>query len=220
MRERAEAIYQALIDCFGEPLFTPGDDPTEMLIGTILSANTTDVNSGRAFGRLMQLGDWETIRTAPLPQIIDAIRPAGMYNQKGPHIVATLERLHSERGGYDLRDLANMPVEEAIVFLTSLPGVGRKTASIVLLFCFNRAAFPVDTHIQRITQRLGLSGPTATPDVVQRLWQALLPPESYYALHLNLIRLGREICTARVPRCAICPLQPLCDYAQASLSRP
>ena len=220
MKERAEAIYQALIDCFGEPLFTPGDDPTETLIGTILSANTTDVNSGRAFGRLMQLGDWETIRTAPLPQIIDAIRPAGMYNQKGPHIVATLERLHGERGGYDLSDLATMPVDEAIGFLTSLPGVGRKTASIVLLFCFNRGAFPVDTHIQRITQRLGLSGPTASPDAVQRLWQALLPPENYYALHLNLIRLGREICTARVPRCLICPLQDMCNYAQARLSRP
>ncbi len=220
MKERAEAIYQALIDCFGEPLFTPGDDPTETLIGTILSANTTDVNSGRAFGRLMQLGDWETIRTAPLPQIIDAIRPAGMYNQKGPHIVATLERLHGERGGYDLSDLATMPVDEAIGFLTSLPGVGRKTASIVLLFCFNRGAFPVDTHIQRITQRLGLSGPTASPDAVQRLWQALLPPENYYALHLNLIRLGREICTARVPRCLICPLQDMCNYAQERLSRP
>jgi endonuclease-3 len=215
MKERAWAIHQALIDCFGEPRFTPGEDPTEMLIGTILSANTTDVNSGRAFDRLMLLGDWETIRTAPLPVIIDAIRPAGMYNQKAPHIVATLERLQSERGGYALDDLATMPLDDALAFLTSLPGVGQKTASIVLLFCFNRGAFPVDTHIQRITQRLGLSSPKATPSAIQRLWEALLPPATYYPLHLNLIRLGREICTAREARCPICPLQAWCDYARA-----
>lgn len=214
MKARAWAIYQALIDCFGAPVFVPGDDPTEMLISTILSANTNDVNSGRAFDTLMQLGDWETIRTAPLPVIIDAIRPAGMYNQKAPHIVATLETLLRTRGGYALDDLATMPVEEARTFLTTLPGVGRKTASIVLLFCFNRGAFPVDTHIQRITQRLGLCAPKASPDAIQRLWEGLLPPETYYVLHLNLIRLGREICTARVAHCTICPLQDLCDYAQ------
>ena len=156
MRVRAAAIFQTLIDCFGTPTFRPGSDPTEELIGTILSANTTDVNSGRAFARLQQLGDWDAIRTAPLPAIIDAIRPAGMYNQKGPHIVATLEQLRSKRGGYDLSDLATMAVDEALAFLTSMPGVGQKTASIVLLFCFNRGVFPVDTHIQRITQRLGL----------------------------------------------------------------
>lgn len=216
MKERAWFIYQALIDCFGEPRFVPGEDPMEALIGTILSANTTDANSGRAFARLQQLGDWEQIRTTPLPQIIDAIRPAGMYNQKAPHIVAALERLRSERGGYDLNDLATMPVDEAIGFLTRLPGVGRKTASIVLLFCFNRGAFPVDTHIQRITQRLGLSGPKASPGAIQALWERLLPPETYYPLHINLIRLGREICTARTPRCPICPLQDWCEYAQAT----
>lgn len=216
MKERARAIFQALIECFGEPLFVPGDEPTDMLVGTILSANTTDVNSGRAFARLQALGDWEQICTTPLPQIIDAIRPAGMYNQKAPHIIAALARLRNERGGYDLNDLATMPVAEAIGFLTGLPGVGQKTASIVLLFCFNRGAFPVDTHIQRITQRLGLSGPKASPSAIQALWEGLLPPETFYPLHLNLIRLGREICTARVARCPICPLQEWCDYAQVT----
>lgn len=214
MKERADSIFHALIACFGEPRFVPGSDPMEELIGTILSANTTDVNSGRAFAQLRALGDWDQIRTAPLPRIIDAIRPAGMYNQKAPHIVATLERLHAGKRGYDLSDLASMPVDEALAALVSLPGVGRKTASIVLLFCFNRGAFPVDTHIQRITQRLGLSGPKASPDVVQALWEGLVPAESYYALHINLIRLGREICTARVARCAVCPLQAWCDYAR------
>ncbi len=219
MRVRAAAIFQTLIDCFGTPTFRPGSDPTEELIGTILSANTTDVNSGRAFARLQQLGDWDAIRTAPLPAIIDAIRPAGMYNQKGPHIVATLEQLRSKRGGYDLSDLATMAVDEALAFLTSMPGVGQKTASIVLLFCFNRGVFPVDTHIQRITQRLGLCAPSASPSAVQRVWEGLLPPETFYPLHINLIRLGREICTARVARCPMCPLQDWCDYAQVNRGR-
>lgn len=215
-QERAWAIYQALVDCFGTPQHTPGEDPTAMLIGTILSANTTDANSDRAFERLRALGDWETIRLAPLPLIIDAIRPAGMYYQKGPHIVATLTRLLEERGGYDLHDLETMPVAEALAFLTSLPGVGQKTASIVLLFCFNRAAFPVDTHIQRITQRLGLCAPKASPSAIQRIWEGLLPGEVYYPLHINLIRLGRQICTAREARCAICPLQPYCATGRAT----
>lgn len=210
--ERADAIYRALAARYGEPPFVAGEDPTDMLIGTILSANTNDVNSGRAFDRLKQLGDWETIRRAPLAQIIDAIRPAGMYNQKAPHIVATLERLHTERGSYDLSDLAQVPVEHAMAFLTSLPGVGHKTASIVLLFCFNGAAFPVDTHVQRIAQRLGLARPTASAEAVKRVWESLVPPERFHALHLNLISLGRELCRARAPLCGLCPLQHLCDY--------
>jgi endonuclease III len=205
-------VYRSLAARYGEPVVVPGEDPTDMLIGAILSANTTDRNSDRAFDRLKALGDWDAIRTAPLEQIVDAIRPAGMYYQKGPHIVATLERLRAERGHYDLHDLADLPAAEAMAFLTSLPGVGHKTASIVLLFCFNGASFPVDTHIQRISGRLGLTRPTASPEAAKRAWEALLPPETYYPLHLNLIRLGREICQARAPRCEQCPLQHICDY--------
>lgn len=214
MSERAWAIYHGLAALYGEPVFVPGEEPVDMLIGTILSANTNDVNSGRAFDQLKALsrGEWETIRTAPLDTIIAAIRPAGMYNQKAPHVVATLERIRSETGGYNLDELATLPLEEAMALLTSLPGVGHKTASIVLLFCFNRAAFPVDTHIQRISQRLGLAPRKDTPEKVKRLWESLLPGEVYYPLHLNLIRLGREICRAPAPRCELCPLQPQCDY--------
>jgi endonuclease-3 len=141
------------------------------LIATILSANTNDVNSGRAFDQLCAAfgGDWDAVRTAPLAAIQTAIRPAGMYNQKAPAIVATLERIKAARGDYDLRFLAALPVDEAMAFLTSLPGVGHKTASIVLLFCFNRPAFPVDTHIQRISQRLGISGRRAAPDKIKTI---------------------------------------------------
>lgn len=211
---KAWAIYYGLIDMYGEPPFEACDDPLEELIGTILSANTNDTNSGRAFAQLKTAfnGDWDAVRTGSLDAIKQAIRPAGMYNQKAPAIVGTLEAVLAQRGEYNLRFLANLPVSEALAFLTALPGVGYKTASIVLLFCFNGAAFPVDTHIQRISQRLGISRRRANPDKIRLIWEALLPPETFYPLHINLIRHGRRTCQALRPRCELCALQDHCDY--------
>ena len=216
---RASAIYHALAMFYGEPIFSPGSDPMIELIGTILSANTNDINSGRACDALLAeinrngKPEWSLVGEWGLPRLKEIIRVAGMYNQKAPAIVATLAKVHEVRGEYNLDFLASAPVDEAMAFLTSLPGVGHKTASIVLLFCFNRDAFPVDTHIQRITQRLGLATRKATPEKIKGVWENLLPPETFYPLHLNLIRLGREICTARVANCDICPLSLWCDYA-------
>ena len=219
IQTKAWAVYTGLIAMYGEPPFEASEDPLEELIGTILSANTNDANSGRAFAQLKEAfgGDWDAVRTAPLERIKEAIRPAGMYNQKGPAIVRTLEAirlaaLETERGEYDLRFLADLPVDEALAFLVALPGVGYKTASIVLLFCFNGAAFPVDTHIQRISQRLGISGRKANPDKIRLIWEALLPPQTFYPLHINLIRHGRQTCQALRPRCELCALQDHCDY--------
>ena len=155
---------------------------------------------------------WEVVRTAPLEAIKEAIRPAGMYNQKAPAIVATLDRIKADFGRYDLSHLANLEVSDALAYLTALPGVGHKTASIVILFCFNGAAFPVDTHIQRISQRLGISGRRASPEKIKGIWEALLPPDTFYALHIDLIRHGRGTCQALAPRCDVCPLQAMCDY--------
>ncbi|MCB0061941.1 MAG: endonuclease III [Caldilineaceae bacterium] len=217
-QEKAKLIYTLLVEHFGEPTWNPDDEPEtaviDELIHTILSANTNDVNSGRAFTQLQERfgADWDQVRLAPLDTIKEAIRPAGMYNQKAPNIVATLEHIIADRGNYDLRFLAAMPIAEAMAYLTALPGVGHKTASIVMLFCFNREAFPVDTHIQRISQRVGIGGRRSTPEQLKKQWEALLPPETYYTLHLNLIRHGRTICDARTPQCEVCPLQTLCDY--------
>jgi endonuclease-3 len=214
LRQKAEFVYARLIEFFGKPEWKPGNDPVDELIGTILSANTNDINSGRAFRQLKATfgDDWEVVRTAPLPEIKEAIRTAGMYNQKAPRIVATLTRIKELEGDYTLDHLATMEVPEALAYLTAMPGVGHKTASIVLLFCFNRGSFPVDTHIQRISQRLGISGRRDSPEKIKGIWEKLLPPETYYPLHLNLIRHGREICVALHPRCEICPLQQVCDY--------
>lgn len=222
LQEKAEQTYQLLIDWFGEPRWVA---PTELhsavideLIHTMLSANTNDVNSKRAFEQLKtQLGsDWDNVRLAPLDVIKAAIRPAGMYNQKAPNIVATLEQIRRARGDYDLSFLADIPLDDAMQYLIALPGVGHKTASIVMLFCFNHGAFPVDTHIQRISQRLGIGSRRASPEKLKQQWEELLPPANYYGLHVTLIQLGRTICQARTPECHRCPLQPLCDYANGS----
>ncbi len=214
LREKAVIIYERLNLFFGKPQWQGGDDPVDELILTILSANTNDVNSGRAFRQLkVTFGDdWEAVRVAPLEAIKEAIRTAGMYNQKAPRIVATLNRIKETRGSYNLDHLATVDLAEAMLYLTSLPGVGHKTASIVMLFGFNRGAFPVDTHIQRISQRLGMCRRNDSPEKIKAIWERLLPPETYYPLHLNFIRHGREICIARNPKCEICPLQSVCDY--------
>jgi endonuclease-3 len=214
LREKAWQVYFKLLETYGEPDFTPEASPVDELIWTILSANTNDTNSGRAFRQLKATfgDDWDAVRTADLDEIKEAIRTAGMYNQKAPRIVSTLEAIKADRGTYTLAHVAAMPVDEALAYLTALPGVGHKTASIVLLFSFGMAAFPVDTHIQRISQRLGVSEANASPEKIKGIWEGLLPGETYLALHINLITHGREVCVARKPRCVRCALAALCDY--------
>ncbi|MBI3959833.1 MAG: endonuclease III [Chloroflexi bacterium] len=214
--EKAAEVYARLTAAYGTPDWRPQFEPVDELILTILSANTNDRNSLAAFETLKARfdGDWDAVRNAPLAEIKDAIRVAGMYNQKAPRIVESLEKLCQEVGKYSLDHLAGMPVDEALNYLQSFPGVGHKTASIVLLFCFRKPTFPVDTHIQRQSQRLGISRAKASPLEVKREWETLLPDADYYSLHLNLIRHGREVCDARAPRCDECVLRSLCEYAK------
>lgn len=213
---KAERIFALLMEEYGEPAWRPARSGFEQLIHTILSANTNDRNSGRAFRTLKERfdGDWDAVRTAPLEEIKDAIRVAGMYNQKAPHIVETLEMLQREEGAYSLEHIQALDVEEAQAYLQRFPGVGHKTASIVLLFSYGMGAFPVDTHIQRQSQRLGISGRRASAEKIKRIWEAALPPETYFALHVHLIRHGRGVCQARTPQCGRCVLQAECDYFQ------
>ena len=214
LASKARKIYELLLDEYGEPVWKPSRSGFEQLIQTILSANTTDRNSGKAFETLKErfAGDWDAVRTAPLDEIKDAIRVAGMYNQKAPHIVQTLEILFREEGSYSLEHLREMEPSAAQSYLQRFPGVGHKTASIVLLFSYGMAAFPVDTHVQRVTQRLGMSGRRASAEKIKAVWEEMLPAETYFSLHVNLIRHGRTVCKARTPRCSYCVLQEECDY--------
>jgi endonuclease-3 len=209
----APLVLTRLEAAYGYPVWRNPLPAMDELVSTILSQNTNDVNRDRAFeGLRRRFPDWEAVRDALPTEVIEAIRPAGLANQKGPRIQQVLREISAERGGLDLSFLAKWPVEDAKAWLTRFKGVGPKTAAIVLLFSLGRPAFPVDTHVHRVTGRLGLRPEKLTADQSHPYLEALFPPESYYPLHLNLIRLGREICHARKPDCPICPLNDICKY--------
>jgi endonuclease-3 len=210
---KTQRVHQRLLDAYGEPTWRPHLDPVSELVSTILSQNTNDVNRDTAYDRLRdRLPTWEQVRDADVDDVIDAIRPAGLANQKGPRIQEALRVITRERGELELDFLADSPVDEAKDWLSAIKGVGPKTAAIVLLFSLGRPAFPVDTHVHRVTKRLGLIGPRVTREKAHDDLEHLVPPDDYYAFHLNLIRHGRQVCTSRKPRCEECVLRDLCDY--------
>ena len=157
------------------------------------------------------------MRDAHPQDVIDAIRPAGLANQKGPRIQQVLRSITEERGSLDMSFLGDLPVEEARAWLMRFNGVGPKTAAIVLCFSLGKPAFPVDTHIYRVTGRIGLRPERMTVEQAHPHLESLFPPETYYPAHLNIIRLGREICQARRPRCEVCPIVELCDYGRTRM---
>jgi len=209
------AVHQKLLDFYGQPEWRNPLPAIDELISTILSQNTNDTNRDRAFQSLRRrFPTWEEVRDADTDEVIDAIRSAGLANQKGPRIQEVLRAITAERGSLNLGFLKSMPLEDARNWLKHFKGVGPKTAAIVLQFSLDKPAFPVDTHIYRVTGRLGLRPASMSVERAHQHLEQLLPPESYYAVHLNLIRLGREICHARRPDCPACPLKELCDYFQ------
>jgi len=214
--EKALLVHQILLEHFGYPEWRNPLPPLDELISTILSQNTNDSNRDRAFENLRaRFSTWEYLRDADPAAVIDAIRPAGLANQKGPRIQQVLREITNQRGALDLNFLQDWSVDQAKEWLLSFKGVGPKTAAIVLLFSLSKPAFPVDTHIYRVTGRLGLRPQNINADQAHDALARLFPAETYYPLHLNLIRLGREICQARQPKCAQCPLQTVCDYFQS-----
>ncbi|MCC6147110.1 MAG: endonuclease III [Anaerolineaceae bacterium] len=213
--QRAAAVHQRLVDFYGCPEWQFPQEALDELVSTILSQNTNDRNRDAAFQLLRKrFPTWEAVRDADSEEVIMAIRTAGLANQKGPRIQAVLREITAERGSLDLGFLVEMETAEARDWLTHFKGVGPKTAAIVLLFALGKPAFPVDTHIYRVTGRIGLRPPNMTVEQAHSHLAALFSPEVYGPAHLNIIRLGREICHARKPNCAICPLNDLCDYAR------
>jgi endonuclease-3 len=219
LKSRTLAVHQKLLEAFGEPLWRNPLPAVDELVSTILSQNTNDVNRDRAFNSLRaKFPAWEEVRDAQTDDVINAIRPAGLANQKGPRIQQVLRAITEERGALDIDFLANLPIEEARAWLTKFNGVGPKTAAIVLCFSLGMPAFPVDTHVYRVTGRIGLHSEKMTVEQAHPHLESVFPPEIYYAAHLNLIRLGREICHARKPNCAACPLIKLCAYGKGIVS--
>lgn len=186
-------------------------DPVRNLVLTILSQNTTDANRDRAFERLVRRFPSIPLLAAARPEEVEeAIRVGGLAKAKARAILGALARLRDGNGAFSLEFLRGMSLPEARKQLTSFPGVGVKTANIVLLFSFGMPAFPVDTHILRVTKRLGLVPPAATLAVASLRLEPYVEAGDHGPLHLNLIRLGREVCKPRNPLCGGCPLLPVC----------
>ena len=213
--EKAQSVSEKLEQFYGTPEWRNPLPPLDELVSTILSQNTNDVNRDRAFEALRErFPTWEKVRDADEKDVIDAIRPAGLANQKGPRIQNVLRKITAERGELDMTFLSDLDPQEARDWLMNFKGVGPKTAAIVLQFSLGKPAFPVDTHVHRVTGRIGLRPSGMNAEKAHEHLADLFPPESYYSAHLNIIRLGREICHARKPECPRCPLDEVCDYYQ------
>ena len=188
-------------------------DPVDLLVMTILSQNTSDTNSLRAFAFLKRaFCDYEKVLAASDEAVADSIRPGGLAEIKARRIKEALARIKQDAGAISLYFLAEMGKEEAMAYLLSLPGVGPKTASVVLLFAFSMPFLPVDTHVYRVSRRLGLLAEDVRPEKAQPILERIVPMEKYLSLHLNLITHGRLVCRARVPRHEECALRNCCGY--------
>jgi endonuclease-3 len=219
-RRKVRRVLQLLDERFG-PLEPPRrSEPLEELVFTVLSQNTSDVNSGRAYTALRsRFPDWEDIVAARTGEVADAIRPGGLAETKAPRIQAILEEIRRRQGDLDLSWMRRAPDAEVRDFLTPLPGVGPKTAACVLAFSLGRPALPVDTHVFRVAMRLGWLPPGTTAARAHDVLESLVPAPMRVAMHVGLIRLGREICRAGRPRCEVCPLRRLCPTAPLVLGR-
>ena len=227
-----------LAGIYGHPEWVRRLDPTSELVLTILTQNTADTNAEVAFERLRAFypsglppeqhhpgegwggrglkdgasPDWTRVEFAPIEELMDVIRPAGIATQKGPRIQASLRKIREERGDHSLEFLGDMTALEARDWLTGVNGIGKKTASVVLLFCFGLPLVPIDRHVERVMKRVGLLPPKVLDDPAHDMVLALIAPERAYESHVNLIRHGRLVCHARNPAHELCPLRDRCRF--------
>jgi len=231
----------ALQKMYGRPTWQRVYDPTSELVLTMLSANSADINAEKAFDALCRHwpaqggkrsvgarsgfragwggvgieegeADWSAIADAPLDELIDVIRPGGLGPTKAPRIQAVLRKILEERGDFSLEFLGEMKPADALAWLTQIPGIGRKTASVVLLFSFGMPLMPVDRHIERVSKRIGLVPPKATPEQAHDYLQVQLDDERVHEAHVNLITHGRQTCHAQRPECNRCAIAARCRY--------
>lgn len=214
-RRLAELVLDRLGERYDHPTWAgPRLDAVSELVLTILSQNTADTNSFRAFTALRaRYATWDEVLAAPTDELVDVIRPGGLAPTKGPRIQHVLaEARAATNGTWDLSFLDTMPLREARDWLVSLPGIGRKTAAIILLFNFGRPALPVDTHVHRVATRLGMLPPRTPLERAHDLLEEVLEPDEMYPFHVELIRHGRDTCRAPRPICGLCPLTDACAY--------
>ena len=228
----------ALAERYGRPAWERRFDPTSELILTILTQNSADTNAEVAFDALRRAypsdrppeahrpgsgwggaglpeappPHWARVEFAPLPELTDVIRPGGLANQKAPRLQATLRRIREERGDYSLEFLGDMSALEARAWLTGIDGIGKKTASVLLLFCFGSPLLPIDRHVDRVLRRVGLLPPKPSLEEAHDLVLGMFEPDQMFEAHVNLIQHGRKVCHAQRPEHQICPLRARCRF--------
>lgn len=211
LKKKLAEINRILEQEFGILERREDEDPLSSLVHTILSQNTNDTNSGRAYANLRErFPSWEDVLKAEAEEIADVIRVGGLANQKSVRIKGVLEWLRDTYGELNLDFICDMETAEAIQMLLKLKGVGLKTINVMLCFSCGKDVFPVDTHILRVTKRLGLVPANASADRAHEIMGQLFPEGKAFSLHMNLIRFGRAVCHARKPECEGCPLIKYC----------
>ncbi len=204
-------LIEVLDEQYGRTPQQPSRDPIFELVLTLLSQHTSDHNSGHAMHRLVQRFPTPLdVMHAPVEDVEDAIRPGGLAPTKAKRLQAMLGEVHERRPDLDLEFLADLPLDEAKQWLTSLPGVGPKTAACVLLFALERPALPVDTHVERVAKRLGLVPAKMSAEKAHNALETQLNADEVYAFHVDLIQHGRRTCHARSPNCEECVLAARC----------
>jgi endonuclease-3 len=219
-REKLVEVSRRLEARYGRETFRGRKNPLPSIVQTILSQNTNDRNRDAAYtSLLMKFDDWEEVRKAPVGAIEKAIRVGGLGAQKAARIKNVLNWARKTFGSYDLRALCEEDPREMESMLRALPGIGPKTAKVVLMFTCGFDLFPMDTHVTRVSARLGFIRPKMDSSRAHDLMAEIVPKGKSLSLHLNMIRLGREICGARKPRCEGCPLNDLCPYGKRVLKK-
>ena len=219
-RRKVAAICRRLAKAYGPVELGDRGPVLDELVGTILSQNTSDTNSHAAFEELTRrFPDWDAVRRAPARRIAAAIRRGGLAEQKAPRIKRILQQVQAERAELSLEFLRDVPPAEAMEYLTAFDGIGPKTAACVLLFACRQPVLPVDTHVHRVSRRLGLIGPNVDAARAHDELPRLVPPRLVLDFHVGLIRHGRRVCRARNPGCEECPLLDLCEEGPRVLKR-
>lgn len=206
--DRLEKVY-------GKPEYEARFEPMDELVSCILSQHTADINSFPAFYRLKEkYPRWQLVVDAGQEAVADTVRKAGLANQKAKSIISVLREIKERNGEYSIDNLAAMPMKDARSWLSSLPGVGPKTASIVLCFSFGMPAIPVDTHIFRVSKRLGFVPDKSTEARAHDHLLGVVREQDAYRYHVLLIQHGRQVCKAQRPRCTECVLLSMCPYGK------
>jgi len=211
--QKLKIAMDRLEERYGQPDPKERNDPLLSLIQVILSQNTNDKNRDRAYRRLnKRFNSPKEIMNADKSEISEAISVAGLHNIKAERIQKSLKKIYMERGELNLDFLDQLPLKEAKKWLMDLPGVGPKSSAVILNFDFDKNAFPVDTHVYRVTQRLGLIPSKTNREKAHQILEKQVPSERMYEFHINLIKHGRTVCKARKPICSECSLTDICKY--------